>query len=35
MVIDNVALAEGENANAPLSLLLEISTYYRAASHVK
>jgi Tfp pilus assembly protein PilO len=35
MVIDNVALAEGENANAPLSLSLEISTYYRAASHAK
>ena len=35
MVIDNVALAEGENANAPLSLLLEISTYYRAAKHVR
>ena len=35
MVIDHVALAEGENANAPLSLLLEISTYYRVARDVR
>ena len=35
MVIDNVALAEGENATAPLSLLLEISTYYRMPRNVR
>ena len=31
IVIDNVALAEGEDANAPLALTLDISTYYRVA----
>ena len=35
MVIDNVALAEGENPSAPLSLLLEISTYYRVVRNVR
>ena len=29
LVIDNMALTEGEGGNAPLSLALEISTYYR------
>ena len=29
LVIDNVQLAEGAEANAPLSLALELSTYYR------
>jgi Tfp pilus assembly protein PilO len=29
IVIDNVSLAEGSDANAPLSLTLELSTYYR------
>ena len=29
IVIDNVQLAEGAQANAPLSLTLELSTYYR------
>ena len=35
MVIDNVALAEGENATAPLALTLAISTYYRAAVNAR
>lgn len=35
MVIDNVSLAEGESATAPLSLTLEISTYYRVADNVR
>jgi hypothetical protein len=30
-VIDNVALSEGGEQNAPLTLALEISTYYRTA----
>ncbi|HYB93629.1 MAG TPA: GspMb/PilO family protein [Vicinamibacterales bacterium] len=30
IVIDNVQLSEGQQANAPLSLSLELSTYYRA-----
>ncbi len=34
IVIDNVALAEGESASAPLSLTLEISTYYRVPGNV-
>lgn len=29
IVIDNVQLSEGQQANAPLSLTLELSTYYR------
>ncbi len=29
IVIDNVQLAEGSQANAPLTLTLELSTYYR------
>jgi hypothetical protein len=35
MVIDNVSLAEGESATAPLSLTLEISTYYQVAGNVR
>lgn len=35
IVIDNVALAEGESASAPLLLTLEISTYYRVSGHVR
>ena len=35
IVIDNVALAQGESANAPLSLSLEISTYYRMTGNVR
>ncbi len=31
IVIDNVQLAEGSQANAPLSLTLDLSTYYRIA----
>lgn len=30
IVIDNVLLSEGSDANAPLSLTLDLSTYYRA-----
>ena len=29
VVIDNVALVEGSQANAPLALTLDLSTYYR------
>jgi Tfp pilus assembly protein PilO len=32
IVIDNVQLAEGSDANSPLSLTLDMSTYYRAAN---
>jgi hypothetical protein len=32
IVIDNVRLAEGSEENAPLSLALELSTYYRIAN---
>lgn len=35
IVIDNVGLTEGESQNAPLSLSLELSTYYRAAGNVR
>ena len=35
IVIDNVALSEGENANAPLALTLELSTYYRVLGNVR
>lgn len=35
MVIDNVSLTEGDSANAPLALRLEISTYYRVAGNVR
>lgn len=35
IVIDNVALSEGESESAPLALTLEISTYYRVAGHVR
>jgi hypothetical protein len=35
IVIDNVGLAEGEGGNAPLSLTLEISTYYRVTGNVR
>lgn len=31
VVIDNVGIAEGSGVNAPLSLSLELSTYYRTA----
>ena len=30
VVIDNIVLAEGTDTNAPLSLSVELSTYYRA-----
>lgn len=32
IVIDNVQLAEGSEANAPLALTLDLSTYYRIAN---
>ncbi len=32
LVIDNVALTEGESASAPLALTLELSTYYRVSN---
>jgi hypothetical protein len=32
IVIDNVQLAEGTETNSPLSLTLDMSTYYRAAN---
>lgn len=32
LVIDNMALTEGESSSAPLTLALEISTYYRRAA---
>ena len=35
LVIDNVALSEGENATAPLSLELELSTYFRVNGNVR
>lgn len=35
LVIDNVGLSEGEGGGAPLSLVLEISTYYRVAGHAR
>jgi Tfp pilus assembly protein PilO len=35
IVIDNVALSEGESASAPLSLALEMSTYYRISGNVR
>jgi hypothetical protein len=35
LVIDNVALSEGEGGSAPLSLTLEISTYHRVAGNVR
>jgi hypothetical protein len=35
MVMDHVSLAEGESATAPLSLTLQISTYYRVAGNVR
>jgi hypothetical protein len=33
VVIDNVVLQEGSEANAPLSLILDLSTYYRVGPH--
>lgn len=33
VVIDNVALQEGADADAPLSLTLDLSTYYRVGPH--
>ena len=35
LVIDNVALSEGEGGTAPLSLILEISTYYRVPANAR
>lgn len=35
LVIDNVALAESEGGNAPLSLSLDISTYYLVAGNAR
>jgi Tfp pilus assembly protein PilO len=35
VVIDNLALAEGTDANAPLSLSLAVSTYYRVRQDVR
>ena len=35
IVIDNVGLGEGQGGSAPLTLALEISTYYRVASDVR
>jgi len=35
IVIDHVALAEGESATAPLSLAIDISTYYRVPGNVR
>lgn len=33
VVIDNVVLQEGREANAPVSLTLDLSTYYRVGPH--
>jgi hypothetical protein len=33
IVIDNVVLAEGADGNSPLSLTLEVSTYFRSEGH--
>lgn len=33
VVIEDVALAQGSEANAPLTLTLALSTYYRAGAH--
>jgi Tfp pilus assembly protein PilO len=33
VVIDNVVLSEGTDGNAPLSLTLEVSTYFRSEGH--
>jgi Tfp pilus assembly protein PilO len=33
VVIDNVVLAEGTDSSAPLSLRLDLSTYYRVGGH--
>jgi Tfp pilus assembly protein PilO len=33
LVIDNVSMSEGADEQAPLTLTLELSTYYRAAPH--
>jgi hypothetical protein len=35
LVIDNVGLSEGSEPNAPLSLELQLSTYYRVARDVR
>ena len=35
LVIDNVALSEGESATAPLTLELELSTYFRVNGNVR
>lgn len=33
IVIDNMVLGEGQDTNAPLSLTLDLSTYYRMSTH--
>jgi len=35
VVIDNVVLGEGAEANAPLTLTLDLSTFYRVGPHVR
>jgi Tfp pilus assembly protein PilO len=35
VIIDNVVLAEGSDSSTPLSLTLELSTYYRVARDVR
>jgi Tfp pilus assembly protein PilO len=35
VVIDNLALSEGADTNAPLSLTLDLSTYYRTVMHAR
>jgi Tfp pilus assembly protein PilO len=35
IVIDNVFLQEGQSAQAPLALTLDLSTYYRPVAHVR
>jgi Tfp pilus assembly protein PilO len=35
IIIDNVVLAEGQDANAPLRFQLDLSTYFRTGSHVR
>jgi Tfp pilus assembly protein PilO len=35
LVIDNLALSEGADTNAPLSLTLDLSTYYRTVMHAR
>jgi Tfp pilus assembly protein PilO len=35
LVIENVFLSEGQDAQAPLTLTLELSTYYKAGGHAR